>query len=123
MADPIVFEVMGSLGTPEFWERYIAEAAAGLQFDGTAGQGKFSWVDSRGRTFGRLLLAVGSESKAVTFNIVDTLARKWPLDFRTASTDTRIIITGDIVLEPTEYLELITTGATAAMYATLLLKR
>ena len=118
-----VFDLIGPASGVEVDERLEQEVTAGTQFDGPAGKGLFDWTDGRGRIFKRAMLSVGSESKNISLDIVDKNNRRWPIDTRTGSTDTSIIITGRILLAPDEHIELVTTGATAEMYANVVLER
>lgn len=118
-----VFDLIGPNSGVDVKERIEQEVEAGTQFDGTADKGRFDWSDSRGRVFERLIAKVGVESKTFTLEMVDKMGRRFLIDKRIASTETDIIITGNLLLAPDEHLELVTTGATAAMYANIVLKR
>jgi hypothetical protein len=116
---PFTFDTIGDVPVDEY-SALEQQVAAGQQFDGTAGKGLFQWTDNRGRTFVRMTLIMGSESKNYSVDIVDPQNRRTPIETKTATTAQNVLIFGRIVLVPSEHIEIITSGATSAMYAELL---
>ena len=104
---------------PKSCDMMMQFATAGNQFDGTPGKGKFEFKSRTGVTVSRVSLNCGTESKNITIKIASN-GHSVILSQLTGSTLSEVLWNDPIAVGPEEWIEFITTGATAAMSAKVL---
>ena len=106
------------------FEAHIDSIAAGQQFDGTPGKGQFfkgGGEDRTGTKIVRISLAAGPEAKDINVEIVSGDGQeRWSVYKVFANTAEDTLILGVVPLTADEWLEIVTSGATAEMRATVL---
>lgn len=100
----------------------IQAVAAGDQFTGLAGAGRFQPqpIPQKGWSVACVMVAMGMEAKTVSIDIVKMDGTRYPIDTRVASLVKKLVLLGSIPLGLGDHIEIITSGAISAMRAEVL---